>query len=133
MIHRSAFSPFCLLPLLLVPVAPILDWNAYGIISAMFGTILFLTMVFVWYNIGYGFTEKGLFVKDGLSGERSLIDYSSIDRLEVRDGLALEMVAGMSYHRVAIFVNGKVRVQVSPKDREGFITELERRILLSKG
>ena len=71
-------------------------------------------------------------MNDGLSAERCIIAYSTIDRVEIRDGMAVELVAGLSYHRIAIFVDGKVRVQISPKDREWFIDELERRMLLSR-
>ncbi len=132
MIHRSRFSPCCFLPLLSISVAPLSGWETYGIILAVLGVLLFLELVFLWYNMRYDLTEDGLLIKDGLSAERSIIDYSSIDGIEIRDGVAIELVAGMSYHRIAISVDGKVRVQISPKDREGFVAELERRVRSSK-
>ena len=133
MIIRSRFPLYYLFFLFLVPVAPLSGWNVFGIMFSFVGSILSVTFVFLWYNIGYGCAENGLFIKDGLSGERLFIEYSMMDRVEKRDGLALEVVAGLSYHRIAIFVDGKVRVQISPKDREWFLEELERRMLLSEG
>lgn len=132
MIIRSRFPSYCLFLLLSAPVAPLSGWNIFGVLFAFVGVILFITFVFIWFNVEYGFAEKGLFVKDGLSAEKCIIAYSLIDRVEMRDGISAELVAGLSYHRIAIFVDGKVRVQISPKDREGFITELERRMLLSE-
>ena len=107
-------------------------WSTLGTMFAFVGLVLFISIVFVWFNVAYGFAENGLFVNDGLSAERCIIAYSTIDRVEIRDGMAVELVAGLSYHRIAIFVDGKVRVQISPKDREWFIDELERRMLLSR-
>ena len=62
------------------------------------------------------------------SAERSIIPYSEVDRIEKRESFTLDPVAGLSFRRVTIIVNGKVRVQVSPDDRDGFIGELQKRI-----
>ena len=132
MIIRSRFPLYSLLLSLLILFAPLSGWSTFGIMFALVGAILFITIVFIWFNVTYEFVENGLFVDDGLSAERCIIAYSTIDRVEIRDGVAMEVVAGLSYHRIAIFVDGKVRVQISPKDREWFIDELERRMLLSR-
>ena len=132
MIIRSRFPFYSLILLLPIPVAPLSGWSTFGTMFAFVGFVLFISIVFVWFNVAYGFAENGLFVNDGLSAERCIIAYSTIDRVEIRDGMAVELVAGLSYHRIAIFVDGKVRVQISPKDREWFIDELERRMLLSR-
>ena len=132
MIIRSRFPLYSLLLPLLILFAPLSGWSTFGIMFALVGAILFITIVFIWFNVTYEFVENGLFVDDGLSAERCIIAYLTIDRVEIRDGMAMEVVAGLSYHRIAIFVDGKVRVQISPKDREWFIDELERRMLLSR-
>lgn len=132
MIIRSRFPLYSLLLPLLILFAPLSGWSTFGIMFALVGAILFITIVFIWFNVTYEFVENGLFVDDGLSAERCIIAYLTIDRGEIRDGMAMEVVAGLSYHRIAIFVDGKVRVQISPKDREWFIDELERRMLLSR-
>ena len=132
MIIRSRFPLYSLLLPLLILFAPLSGWSTFGIMFALVGAILFITIVFIWFNVTYEFVENGLFVDDGLSAERCIIAYSTIDRVEIRDGMAVELVAGLSYHRIAIFVDGKVRVQISPKDRKWFIDELERRMLLSR-
>ncbi|MBE6517553.1 MAG: hypothetical protein E7Z67_05145 [Thermoplasmata archaeon] len=128
MIYRSRFAPILISPLILVPFAPLLGWNLIGNVLAFTGLLLEAILLFVWLCIRYELTEDGLFILDGMSAENSFINYSVIQKVEKRDGLALELVAGTSYKRVAIYVDGKVRVQVSPKDRDGFIAEIESRI-----
>ena len=88
--------------------------------------------VFLWYGTRYELGDGGLGVFSVVSAERSLIPYSDIDGMEKREGFTLDPVAGLSFRRVAIIVNGKVRVQMSPADRDEFMDELRKRIDGSK-
>jgi hypothetical protein len=104
----------------------------FGNIIGFAGLWLFAIFVFLWYGTRYELCDNGLSVFSVISAERSIIPYSEVDRIEKREGFTLDPVAGLSFRRVTIIVNGKVRVQVSPDDRDGFMGELQKRIDGSK-
>jgi len=104
----------------------------FGNILGFAGLWFFAIFVFLWYGTRYELCDNGLAVFSVISAERSIIPYSEVDRIEKREGFTLDPVAGLSFRRVTIIVNGKVRVQVSPADRDGFIGKLQKRIDESK-
>ena len=130
--YRSRFPIPYLLPLVLLSVPPLSGWSMFGNILGFAGLWFFAIFVFMWYGTRYELCDNGLAVFSVISAERSIIPYSEVDRIEKREGFTLDPVAGLSFRRVTIIVNGKVRVQVSPDDRDGFIGELQKRIDGSK-
>ena len=104
----------------------------FGNILGFAGLWFFAIFVFLWYGTRYELGDGGLGVFSVVSAERSIIPYLEVDRIEKREGFTLDPVAGLSFSRVAIIVDGKVRVQVSPDDRDGFMDELRKRIDGSK-
>ena len=132
LIYRSRFPLPYLLPLVLLSVPPLSGWSMFGNILGFAGLWFFAIFVFLWYGTRYELGDGGLGVFSVISAERSIIPYSDVDRIEKREGFTLDPVAGQSFRRVTIIVNGKVRVQVSPDDRDGFIGELQKRIDGSK-
>ena len=132
LIYRSRFPLPYLLPLVLLSVPPLSGWSMFGNILGFAGLWFFAIFVFLWYGTRYELCDNGLAVFSVISAERSIIPYSEVDRIEKREGFTLDPVAGLSFSRVAIIVDGKVRVQVSPDDRDGFIRELQKRIDGSK-
>ena len=132
LIYRSRFPLPYFLPLVLLSVLPLSGWSMFGNILGFAGLWFFAIFVFLWYGTRYELGDGGLGVFSVISAERSIIPYSDVDRIEKREGFTLDPVAGQSFRRVTIIVNGKVRVQVSPDDRDGFIGELQKRIDGSK-
>lgn len=130
--YRSRFPIPYLSPLLLLFAPPLSGWSMFGNILGFAGLWFFAIFVFLWYGTRYELCDNGLAVFSVISAERSIIPYSEVDRIEKREGFTLDPVAGLSFRRVTIIVNGKVRVQVSPDDRDGFIGELQKRIDGSK-
>ena len=130
--YRSRFPIPYLLPLVLLSVPPLSGWSMFGNILGFAGLWFFAIFVFMWHGTRYELSDNGLAVFSVISAERSIIPYSEVDRIEKREGFTLDPVAGLSFRRVTIIVNGKVRVQVSPDDRDGFMRELQKRIDGSK-
>ena len=130
--YRSRFPIPYLLPLVLLSVPPLSGWSMFGNILGFAGLWFFAIFVFLWYGTRYELCDNGLAVFSVISAERSIIPYSEVDRIEKRESFTLDPVAGLSFRRVTIIVNSKVRVQVSPDDRDGFMRELQKRIDGSK-
>ena len=128
LIYRSRFPLPYFLPLVLLSVLPLSGWSMFGNILGFAGLWFFAIFVFLWYGTRYELCDNGLAVFSVISAERSLIPYSDIDGMEKREGFTLDPVAGLSFRRVAIIVDGKVRVQMSPADRDEFMDELRKRI-----
>ncbi|MBO5669340.1 MAG: PH domain-containing protein [Candidatus Methanomethylophilaceae archaeon] len=126
--YRSRFPIPYLSPLLLLFAPPLSGWSFFGNILGFAGIWFFAIFVFLWYGTRYEFGNNGLGVFSVVSAERSLIPYSDIDGMEKREGFTLDPVAGLSFRRVAIIIDGKVRVQMSPADRDEFMDELRKRI-----
>lgn len=93
MVHRSRFSLLYFAPLISVFVAPLSGWSPLGIVLASVGPLLVMMFVLLWCSTTYQLEGDGIRTSANPSTGMSLIRYSDIQRIEKRDGPALEPVS----------------------------------------
>lgn len=94
--------------------------NGLGTILVMLGVLVFL--LWFWFGTFYTFKADHIHARAGAISEKYY--YEQIT--DIRRARNFSSSLALSKVRMAMYINGKVKGYISPKDEKGFLTELEK-------